>query len=126
MRTTSLPRRLDELLQSTSDVLFPAGLGTMPVEIDSRSACGDTPLHVLVRWQDRRGVAQLLDAGADVDSVGEMGETPLHVAVTLGDIGLVRLLLEAGARADIRSEFGETARDKALRTGGAVAGLLAG
>lgn len=116
--------RLDEVLQSTSDVLFPADLGGRRVEIDSRSADGDTPLHVMVWRQDRGGAARLIDGGADVNCAGDMGETPLHVAVTLGDCELIRLLLDAGARADVRSELGETARQKAVRAGGAVADLF--
>jgi hypothetical protein len=46
-----MPRTRDEVLQSTSDVLFPAELGEKPVAIDSHNTDGDTPLHG-VAWRD--------------------------------------------------------------------------
>lgn len=102
-------RTLASILQSTSDVLFPAEMGKREVEIHSRDADGDTPLHVLVRRGDADGVRVLIEHGADVNAVGDMGETPLHVARHMGYREIMRQLVKAGADATIRSEFGEKA-----------------
>jgi ankyrin repeat protein len=117
-------RTLEEILQSTSDVLFPAELGDRQVSLDSTDCDGDTPLHVLVWRKDRHAVDVLIAAGADVNAVGDMGETPLHVAVAQGDEAIIRSLLRAGARTDIRSEFGQTAAERAMAKGGGIARLF--
>jgi len=108
---------LDEVLQSVSDVLFPEELGDEPVDLNSRSADDDTPLHVMAWRRDHRGARLLVEAGADVNAVGDMGETPLHVAVAQQDPEMVRLLLENGARDDVVSEFGKTTRQVAQSGG---------
>ncbi len=115
---------LDETLQATSDVLFPADLGEAKVTIFSRDCDGDTPLHVMVRRADNYAVQQLIEAGSDVNAIGDMGETPLHTAVYAGSAEIIKLLLAAGARDDIRSEFGDTQLERAINIGGEVAKLL--
>jgi len=117
-------RTLEEVLRSTSDVLFPAEIGEKPVAADSVGVDGDTPLHVTAWRKDVEGAVLLLQAGADANAVGDMGETPLHVAVGRGNAELVALLLKAGADPNIRSEFGTTAREDAVATGGAIAELF--
>jgi uncharacterized protein len=119
-----VPRTLKEVLQSTSDVLFPADLGEKCIEIDSHDLDGDTPLHVMAWRDDLEGVEMLIRAGANVNAVGDMGETPLHVAISKQNPAMVQALLKAGARDDIRSEFGMTPREKALREGPAMARLF--
>ena len=119
-------RSLEEILQSTSDALFPAQLGKKKVKVNSRDVEGDTPLHVMALRQDRHAVAVLIQAGAKVNAVGDMGETPLHVAVSRGDLVITESLLRAGANPDIRCEFGDTARERAIKAGGALAKLLKG
>lgn len=115
---------LDEVLASTSDVLFPEALGKAPVAIDSTSCEGDTPLHVMVWRNDLYGVQTLIKAGADVNAIGDMSETPLHVAIGQENIPVIEVLLEAGARTDICSEFNETAAERAVKKGGKIAKLL--
>lgn len=117
-------RTIDEILQSTSDSLFPADLGRRRVEIDSRDCEGDTPLHVLLWRGDFSGAKALLEAGADPNAVGDMGETPLHVAVRQGTPNIVGALLAAGADADIRSESGDTPRTLAAGKKSAIARLF--
>ena len=90
-------RSLDEMLQSTSDVLFPAEMGKHIVTLDSRDVDGDTPLHVMTWRGDRVAVRALIEAGAEIDAVGDMGQTPLHVAVMRDDEFLVEVFLLAGA-----------------------------
>lgn len=113
MSSRNVRRTLEEVLASTSDVLFPGDLGKRAVTIDSRDREGDTPLHVMAWRNDLEGVEILVGAGANVDAVGDMGETPLHVAITQRNAAMVAALLQAGARDDIRSEFGDTPRDRA-------------
>ena len=117
-------RTLQEILQSTSDALFPTELGEREVSLDSQDCDGDTALHVLAWRGDSAGAKALIAAGAAPNAIGDMGETPLHVAVRQDNSGLVEVLLEAGANPDIRSEFGETPREMASAKSGAVAGLL--
>jgi uncharacterized protein len=119
-------RTVDQVLQSASDVLFPAELGRKSVTIDSTDAEGDTALHVMAWRNDLEGVRLLLGAGADTNAIGDMGETPLHVAIAMGNPQMVQAMLAAGACTDIRSEFGETGVEKARRAGGPVAMLFAG
>jgi uncharacterized protein len=117
-------RSLEEVLQSTSDILYPSELGERLVTIASRDCDGDSPLHVLLWRKDAEGAEQLVAAGADPNAVGDMGETPLHVAVKQNLLGTVEALLVAGAKPDICSEFGETPRDIAVAQGGAAARLF--
>jgi ankyrin repeat protein len=117
-------RSLQEILQSTSDVLFPEELGTREVFLDSRDCEGDTPLHVLLWRKDFGGAKALIAAGAAPNTVGDMGETPLHVAIRLDNAEIVEALLAAGASPDICSEFGETPRDMAVAKGGVLARLF--
>lgn len=116
---------LEEILASTSDVLFPAEMGERVVSIAGTDCDGDTPLHVMVWRDDAYAVKVLLAAGANPNAIGDMGETPLHVAVTKENFIIAEALLQAGAKADIRSEFNETAQEKAIRRGGKLAKLFA-
>jgi len=113
---TSL-RTLKEVLQSTSDALFPEKLGDKKVKIDSVNCDGDTPLHVLIWRNNTEGALLLIKNGADVNAVGEMGETPLHVAISQGNKRLVKALLSAGAKKDVISEFGKTPAGRATDKG---------
>jgi ankyrin repeat protein len=115
---------VEEILASTSDVLFPAELGARTVEIDSTDNDRDTPLHVMVWRKDRDAVDLLIGAGANVDAVGDMGETPLHVAVSREDLPVIEAVLKSGAKTDIRSEFNETAAGRAEKKGGKIASLF--
>ena len=99
-------KTLDEVLASTSDVVFPAEAGRQKVELNSRCCDGDTPLHVVAWRNDFEAAQVLVSAGADVNAIGEMGETPLHVAVHNENGKMARLFLDAGGRTDIRGEFG--------------------
>ena len=109
-----MSRSLDEVLQSTSDVLFPQDLGERQVTIDSCGVDGDTPLHVMAWRNDAEGLEILITGGADVNAIGDMSETPLHVACRQANLKVVELLLRAGARDDIRGEFGLTPREIAM------------
>jgi ankyrin repeat protein len=117
-------RSFDEMLQSTSDALFPAEMGERVVTLASKDADGDTPLHVMIWRGDHAAVRAFIEAGAQLDAVGDMGQTPLHVAVMKEDEAVVELLLRAGANPNVRSEFGDTPRELAAQKGGRVKELL--
>lgn len=108
-----MSRTIEEILQSTSDVLFPAELGEAKVCIDSTDTKGDTPLHVLIWREDTEGALVLTENNAPINAVGDMGETPLHVAISQKNGRVINALIDAGAITDIVSEFGETAISKA-------------
>jgi len=103
-----IPKRtLYNVLQSTSDCLYPADLGEKEVSIDDVNCDGDTALHVLIWRGDTQGALLLINNGANVNAVGDMGETPLHVAVSNNNQVIIKALLSAGASTDIVSEFGK-------------------
>lgn len=111
-------RSFEEMLQSTSDTLFPAEMGKRFVTLASKDADGDTPLHVMIWRGDHAAVRAFIEAGAELDAVGDMGQTPLHVAVMKEDAVVAELLLRAGADPDVRSEFGDTPRELAEKQAG--------
>ena len=119
----TVPRSLTEVLQSISDVMFPADPERCPL-IDSVGYDGDSPLHVLAWRNDLEGVQVLVEAGANVNAVGEMDETPLHIAVTQQNVLMTKALLQAGARDDVRCDFGDSPRERALKRGGPTASLF--
>jgi ankyrin repeat protein len=110
-------RTIEQVLQSTSESLFPAELGKAKVKIDSSDCDGDTPIHVLIWRGDTEGAILLIASGAPIDAIGDMGETPLHVAISKNNTRIISALIEAGARTDIVSKFGETAIEKAAQRG---------
>lgn len=116
---------LEEILQATSDSLFPSELGSKPVLVNSKDSDGDTPLHVMAMRGDVFACQALVDAGAEINAIGDMGQTPLHVAISQGYVEIVELLLAAGAKTDIQSEFGETPAEKANKKGRDIGRLLA-
>ncbi|MOA09565.1 hypothetical protein D3C78_1294060 [compost metagenome] len=67
---------LKEILQSTSETLFPAELGEREVLLDSHDCDGDTPLHVMLWRKDSAGALVILRAGANPNAIGDMGVTP--------------------------------------------------
>ena len=119
-------RTLDEILQATSDALFPADMGRRVVTPDSVASDGDTPLHVMARRRDVHAVRLLLAAGARANAAGDMGETPLHVAISVNAPAIAELLLAHGADPDRRCGFGDTPRERARARGGAIARALSG
>jgi uncharacterized protein len=81
-----------------------------PVRIHSRSATGDTPLHVAVWWGDDEAARALVDAGADMNARGEEGCAPLHVALEKDNPAIARYLVSRGASWDVVDNFGKAPR----------------
>lgn len=117
-------QRLEEVLRSAAESLFPADDFAASIDIQAQSSEGDTPLHVFSWRGDVESARVLIEAGADINAIGDMSETPLHIAVRTQNEPLIVLLLEAGANTTIRSEFNETAQEMALAIGGCIGNLL--
>ena len=110
-------KKLQEVLQSASDRLFPAEMGEAKVCLDSTDRDGDNALHVFIWGNETENALFLIENGVDINAVGDMGETPLHAALHQNNIPVIKALLNADARTDIVSEFGKTAMDLAKEKG---------
>jgi ankyrin repeat protein len=81
-----------------------------------------TALHAFASHEDSRGVAWLLEHGADVDAQDMEGNTPLMVAARRNSGSKVlRLLVEAGASLTKKNRDGRTALAQAELNGKARA-----
>jgi ankyrin repeat protein len=72
-------------------------LGIELRHINQRSIFDDTPLILVMSWDDMAAATLLLEGGADVSAKGESGDTALHRAASFGNAELVRLLLANSA-----------------------------
>ena len=93
-------------------VLIDAG-----VDKDTRTATGDTALHIAVLQKNMAVVRLLLTSGFDPNAINEHGETPLHRAVAVDNEEAARLLLQFRADKNIRNSAGRTPLDEAIREG---------
>ncbi len=110
-------KKLEEVLQSASDRMFPAEIGEAKVYLDSRSSDGDTALHIFIFANETENALILIENGIDINAIGDMGNTALHVALCQNNKAIIKALLDANARTDIMSEFGKTALDLARENG---------
>ena len=117
-------KKLEEVLQSASDRLFPAEIGEAKVKLESRSIEGDNALHIFIWGKETEKALFLIENGIDINAVGDMGETPIHVALRQNNIDVIKALLNADARTDIMSEFGKTAMDLAKDKGINIENIL--
>jgi ankyrin repeat protein len=102
-------------------------LGIELVDIDQRSMFDDTPLILVMSWEDVPAATLLLQSGADVTARGERGDTALHRAASFGNAELVGLLLANDAPTSAKNDDGHTALDLAKVLGNeAVVALLDG
>jgi uncharacterized protein len=109
--------KLEEVLQSAADRLFPAEIGEVKVYLDSRGCDGDNALHVFIWGNETENALFLIENGIDINAIGDMGETPLHTAIHKNNMAVIKALLNANTRTDIVSEFGKTALDLAMEKG---------
>lgn len=108
---------LKQLLQSTSDTLFPNEMGKKDIEINTFDCMGDTPLHILINRGNTAGSLLLIENGANVNAIGDMGGTPLHLAIRRKDLAVIGALLNRNAKTNISSEFGKTVLEEAKANG---------
>lgn len=79
------------------------------IKLDVKSARGDTPLSLALRWQCKEIFDMLVDAGADVNVISGAGETSvLMLAVTKG-MEYVTKLLENGVDVNYTNARNESA-----------------
>jgi uncharacterized protein len=79
-----------------------------PLNPNSRTPIGETPLHIAAVRGDTSAMTALLDAGARIDMPGEHGYTALHEAVAQRHAAAITLLLSRGACTSIANDDGCT------------------
>jgi ankyrin repeat protein len=88
---------------------------------------GNTPLSVVISWEDHEAATLLIEAGANVNAEIEDGDTALHRAVLFNQPKIVELLLEKGAASAVKNGDGLTPLELARTLGYKdIAKLLAG
>ena len=88
------------------------------IDLDSREACGSTPLHYAAEIEDDDAlvaVGKLIVAGADPDAQNNGGETPLHVAASGACPSAVCALLQHGASIGIFDGNGRSPLHRLVR-----------
>lgn len=96
-------------------------------DVNLKTWCANSPLHLAARLDDDACTRELLKAGADVDSAGKGGDTPLMEAARWGSIENIRTLVAAGADVDARDANGAAAINKVYpKDFDAVAAVLIG
>ena len=96
---------LDVLAREQETVPF---LGIELRDLNQRGLFNDTPLIVVMSWEDIEAATLLLGSGADVTAKGEDGDTALHRAAAFGNTELVRLLLAHNAPTSSENDDGHT------------------
>ncbi|XP_060072792.1 ankyrin repeat and KH domain-containing protein 1-like [Ylistrum balloti] len=89
------------------------------VNVNSKSANGDTPASLCLRWQSKEIYDMLIDAGADVNGTSRNGETSLLMIAATKGMDYVSKLLEKGVDVDYRNPRNETALHFAVYVGNA-------
>jgi ankyrin repeat protein len=87
------------------------------VQVRSRNAMNNAPLHAAAAGRSRDSVRILLEHGADVNAQQEGGWTALHAASQNGDVEMVQLLIASGAHVHTRAANNQNALDLALTKG---------
>ena len=97
-------------------------------DINQRGIFDDTPLILVMSWNESLEAATLLlEAGADVSAIGEDGDTALHRAASRDNPDLVALLLAHNAPTSVKNDDGFTPLDVAkLFKNEAIVALLDG
>ena len=96
------------LAVAAGDASMTALLIVYHADVGSRTAGGQTPLHVAAASPpggDHACALMLLRAGADASAVGVNGKTPLHVACCQNCVDLSVALLQHGANVFARAHY---------------------
>lgn len=75
------------------------------LDVNTKDADGNTPLHLAAQEGDHKKVEALLKNGADVDAKGKNGNTPLHIATHKRCAQSVKVLLKSGADVNAKSNL---------------------
>ena len=105
---------VNSFLAQAAKAMFP-DQGERPLDVRSKSADGDTALHMAALWGDVAAVEQLLTAGAFVNEVGAAGRTALYYAALEGHVAVAERLVAAGADPDMVVNIGMSSRDVAAQ-----------
>ena len=84
-------------LRDDADKVFKVLLETPGIDLEARSANGNTALMMAAYKHKREAVDALLAKGAKVN---QSGWTALHYAASAGDLPIMRLFLARGAKVD--------------------------
>ena len=103
-------------LAQAARAMFP-DQGERSIDVRSKSADGDTALHMAALWGDAAAVDQLLTAGAFVNELGAGGRTALYYAALEGHVAVAERLITAGADPDLVVNIGMSSRDVASQRG---------
>lgn len=79
---------------------------TDPINLDSRNAKGQTPLHIASTTNNIEPGQFLLSKGVEIDARDDFGKTPLHCACMYGGLQMVKLLISHGTNIDAQDEEG--------------------
>lgn len=109
------------LLPFSSTTFYPSApprLLIFPVEINSKSGAGDSPLHVALMNGSWAAAQLLLQNGADPDQLTADGNTPLHYLVeNFEDEALLQGFLFRKTPLNVRNRDGLTPLGVAQRRG---------
>jgi len=94
---------LSEAVLSQSEVALDSALRNSPSDIWERNILGQTPLYLAAGWP--RGVARLLEAGADINAMDNHSLTPMLYACSAQCLNTVQQLFAEGSalRSHIRA-----------------------
>lgn len=117
-----------DLASGDFSALFDAGRGSEVVskvqsgelDVNARTAKGQTPLMVAAFKGDYAATEALLDASADIAATDNLGCTALMFAARSKNSDCVRALLDAGADISMRDRIGNTALSWAAAFGTAT------
>jgi ankyrin repeat protein len=102
------------VLEQAAKSMFPKTARTS-IDVRTRSATGDTALHMAALRGDATAVRKILTAGAFVDARGAGGRTALYYAALKGHLESARCLVAAGANPDLVMDLGMSPRTVAAQ-----------
>ncbi|MEM9445389.1 MAG: ankyrin repeat domain-containing protein [Verrucomicrobiota bacterium] len=77
---------------------------------NSKSALGNTPLHIAAIWNDSKAIKILANV-VELDVKGEEGYTPLHEAIEQQSMDAIDALVSMGASLEVTNDCGNNALD---------------
>ena len=113
---------LEEILDDVS--VTPPFRHLASVEVDSRGANGETPLHWMATLGDANAIIILLNNGVDIDEADNDGNTPLHEAIMYCQAHAAKVLIEYGASTSIKNVDGISPEEMAKRNSYALTQFL--